>query len=136
MRMEQDNLGTVKLSDTVMYGINTQRAVENFPLQHKRVSLRLIHDLVLVKKAAALTYEDLGVREKGIYATIAQACDEILTGSYDAAFPTETLQGGAGTSTNLNVDEVVANVALKFLDQPAGNYAVIHQAELGRQNPR
>lgn len=64
MRMEQDNLGTVKLSDTVMYGINTQRAVENFPLQHKRVSLRLIHDLVLVKKAAALTYEDLGVREK------------------------------------------------------------------------
>ena len=129
MRMEQDNLGTVKLSDTVMYGINTQRAVENFPLQHKRVSLRLIHDLVLVKKAAALTYEDLGVREKGIYATIAQACDEILTGSYDAAFPTETLQGGAGTSTNLNVDEVVANVALNFLGQPAGSYAVIHPVD-------
>ena len=79
MRVEQDNLGTVNLATEVMYGINTQRAVENFPLHHKKVSLRLIHDLALVKKAAALTYENLGVREPGIYTAIAKACDEILT---------------------------------------------------------
>lgn len=129
MRTEQDNLGNVQIAKDTLYGINTERALENFPLMHKRINLNLIHSLAQVKKAAALTYEELGVREQGIYTSIAQACDAILTGAYDDSFPVQALQGGAGTSTNLNVDEVVANLALKILGYPYGTYSLIHPVD-------
>lgn len=115
MRIEKDSLGEKKLSESAPYGINTLRAMENFSLHHKRTNMRLIYAVVKVKKAAALTYCSLQVREKGIYEAIVSACDEILNGKYDDAFATEALQGGAGTSTNMNVNEVVANAALKKL---------------------
>ena len=115
MRTETDSLGSRQLPDTALYGINTLRAGENFALKHKRTSCRLIYALVKVKKAAALTYKELKVREPGIYEAIVTACDEILSGQYDDAFPLEALQGGAGTSTNMNVNEVIANAALLVL---------------------
>ena len=125
-RIERDVLGEVELPEGTMYGINTARALENFPLGHKRTALELIYAMVTVKKAAALTYARLGVREDGIYQTIAAACDAILAGQYDDAFETEALQGGAGTSTNMNVNEVIANAALLKLGKQPGQYDVIH----------
>ena len=126
MRTETDSLGSRQLPDTALYGINTLRAGENFALKHKRTSRRLIYALVKVKKAAALTYKELKVREPGIYEAIVTACDEILSGQYDDAFPLEALQGGAGTSTNMNVNEVIANAALLVLGQKPGDYDLIH----------
>ena len=108
-----------------MYGINTARALENFP-KPQAMAMPLIYAMVTVKKAAALTYARLGVREDGIYQAIAAACDAILAGQYDDAFVTEALQGGAGTSTNMNVNEVIANAALVILGKKPGQYDVIH----------
>ena len=125
-RIERDVLGEVELPENAMYGINTARALENFPLGHKRTAMPLIYAMVTVKKAAALTYARLGVREDGIYQAIAAACDAILAGQYDDAFVTEALQGGAGTSTNMNVNEVIANAALVILGKKPGQYDVIH----------
>jgi aspartate ammonia-lyase len=126
MRIEKDILGEAALPDTAVYGINTQRALDNFPLHHRKTNRRLIQAMIVVKKAAALTYRDLEVREKGIYEAIVTACDKILAGKYEEAFKTEALQGGAGTSTNMNVNEVIANVALKELGYDYGRYDIIH----------
>ena len=79
MRLEKDTLGEKYLTDETVYGINTQRAVENFPLSHKKVNLHLIHAMLLVKKAAAKTYENLVEDiEKEKYQAIVAACDELL----------------------------------------------------------
>lgn len=126
MRTEKDILGTVSLGDEVLYGINTARAAENFALCHRKTNGRLIEAVVLVKKAAALTYEGLHVREPGIYAAIAAACDDVLAGNHEDAFVTEALQGGTGTSTNMNVNEVLANLALIKLGYACGRYDIIH----------
>lgn len=124
-RTETDLLGQKELPEDALYGINTARASENFALGYRRVNPRLIRAMVLVKKAAALTYQRLGVRPE-IYAAIAAACDEILNGRHEESFITDALQGGAGTSTNMNVNEVVANLALQKLGRRPGDYAVIH----------
>ncbi len=126
MRIEKDMLGAMPIPDHAAYGINAARAAENFPLSHKRTDLRLIYAIVLVKKAAALTYQGLGVGKDGVYAAVAQACDDVLAGTYDGDFVTEALQGGAGTSTNMNVNEVLANGALRHLGYPAGRYDIVH----------
>lgn len=126
MRIEKDLLGEKQLEDDAVYGINTLRAVENFSLNNRSTNLRLIYAMVQVKKAAAITYRDLKVREDGIYEAIVRACDLVLEGNYDDAFVTDALQGGAGTSTNMNVNEVLANLALKELGRPYGTYDLIH----------
>lgn len=126
MRTETDILGEVQLDDSTAYGINTARAAANFPLHHRKTNLHLIYAIVTVKKAAALTYAALGVREKGIYEAIVSACDDVLAGNHDEAFVTEALQGGAGTSTNMNVNEVLANLALQKLGYAYGRYDIIH----------
>jgi aspartate ammonia-lyase len=126
MRVETDVLGEKCLPDDALYGINTLRAAENFDLQHKKTNMGLIHAMVLVKKAAAITYRDLHVREDSIYEAIIAACDKVLAGQCDQAFITEALQGGAGTSTNMNVNEVIANLALQELGRPCGAYDIIH----------
>lgn len=126
MRTEKDVLGEMSLADDVLYGINTARAKENFALGHKKVNPALIHAMVQVKKAAALTYKKLNVGGEGVYDAVIAACDRILGGGCDDAFVTEALQGGAGTSTNMNVDEVIANLGLLELGRRPGAYEVIH----------
>ena len=143
LRLEKDTLGEKYLSDDTMFGINTQRAVENFSLSHKKVNLHLIHAMLLVKKAAAKTYENLVEDvEKEKYKAIVAACDELLLkieedksfsqqaednrSGIDALFVTQALQGGAGTSTNMNVNEVIANIALKHLGKSYGDYKYVH----------
>ncbi|OJF76988.1 MAG: aspartate ammonia-lyase [Treponema sp. CETP13] len=126
MRIEEDSLGTVELQDDVLYGINTYRALKNFKLEHKQTSLKLIYAIAKVKKAAASIYEKLGVREKGIYVAIEKACDRVLSGEVDNQFVIDSLQGGAGTSTNMCVNEVIANLALLELGHKIGEYSFIH----------
>lgn len=126
MRIERDKLGEIQLEDEMLYGIQTARASGNFLLQYKRTDLGLIYAIATVKKAAAITYRKLGIGKDGVYAAITDACDMILQGKADASFITDALQGGAGTSANMNVNEVVANLALLKLGFQPGDYDVIH----------
>ena len=126
MRIEEDTLGKVTLDDDVLYGINTYRALHNFSLDYKKTSLELIHALAKVKKAAAITYAHLKVREPGIYEAIEEACDTVIRGDVDNQFTLDSLQGGAGTSTNMCVNEVIANLALHNLGHASGEYHLIH----------
>lgn len=100
-----------------LYGEETRRACENFRLEHRYVNKKLIYAIADVKKAAALTYAELGV-EPEKYRAIARACDRACAGEYDDSFVTQALQGGAGTSTNMNVNEVLAAAAARELGRP------------------
>ena len=125
MRKESDFLGEVTLADSDLYGLQTVRAGENFPFGYHRANLGLTYAMVRIKKAAAKTYRSLGVAPSK-YAAIVEACDHILAGEADAYFITDALQGGAGTSLHMNVNEVVANMALKVLGASPGEYDKIH----------
>lgn len=126
MRTEHDMLGTRSLSDDTLYGLQTLRAKENFITSYHTTNLSLIYAMVQVKKAAALSYQELHPEESQKWDAILCACDRILAGDVDDAFCTSALQGGAGTSTNMNVNEVIANLALTVLGQAPGNYDTIH----------
>lgn len=126
MRKETDILGDMELSEDTLYGINTARALTNFDLPGSRVKGELIKAMVIIKKAAARTYQKLKIGNPETEAAIESACDDILSGGYDDCFQLSALQGGAGTSTNMNVNEVIANLALKKLGYPAGRYDIIH----------
>ncbi|SEW26294.1 aspartate ammonia-lyase [[Clostridium] fimetarium] len=126
MRMEKDSIGEKSLGDSVVYGIQTARAKENFNLNYKNTDQSLIAAIVQIKKAAAHTYQTLGIGKPGVYEAIEQCCDLILAGGYEDAFITSALQGGAGTSTNMNVNEVLANLALVKLGHQYGEYQYVH----------
>ncbi|MFA9463167.1 MAG: aspartate ammonia-lyase [Velocimicrobium sp.] len=126
MRIEKDKIGELELEDDCLYGIQTKRAVDNFALEYKCTNMKLIYALVTVKMAAALTYRKLGIGKKDIYEAICGACDLILSGGADDFFVTNALQGGAGTSTNMNVNEVIANISLHKLGFAYGRYDIVH----------
>ena len=128
LRREHDLLGDEMLED-VYYGIHTLRAIRNFAYDEKRVSLRLIYAMVMVKKAAAMAHKKLSSLDPLVADAIITACDLILSGKFDDSFVTHPLQGGAGTSAHMNVNEVVANVALEILGHPKGSYSVIDPIE-------
>jgi len=127
-RTEHDLLGERELPAGCYYGIQTQRAVENFAITGIPISHypRLIHSLAYIKKAAALTNQDLGLLDAKIAGAIAAACDELLEGKLHSEFVVDVIQGGAGTSTNMNANEVIANRALELLGYEKGRYDVIH----------
>ena len=126
MRTEHDMLGTRSLSDDTLYGLQTLRAKRKFYyfLSYYKSFPDLRHGAG--KKAAALSYRELHPEESQKWDAILCACDRILAGDVDDAFCTSALQGGAGTSTNMNVNEVIANLALTVLGQALGNYDTIH----------
>lgn len=126
MRKEKDKLGEMELTDDMVYGLQTARAKENFALGFGRTNLKLIYAIVKIKKAAALTYIKLGIGSKDTYQSIVEACDYILSGKADEQFVVDALQGGAGTSTNMNVNEVIANIALQISEKAYGEYSYIH----------
>ncbi len=101
----------------IYYGEESKRARENFDLQHRRTDLHLIYAIVDVKKAAAETYSELGIKPD-VYRAVMTACDRVLAGKADDQFITEALQGGAGTSTHMNVNEVLASIASEELGRP------------------
>ncbi len=110
-RIEYDTLGELPVPEEALFGIHTARAAENFRLSGLPVRMELIRAVAQVKKACALTHRLLGTMPDEMAGAIADACDAIIAGKHDDAFITDALQGGAGTSTNMNVNEVVANLA-------------------------
>lgn len=125
-RVEKDSLGEKQIPQAAYWGIHTQRAMENFPFPGGRTPETLIKSIAMVKKAAALASKELGDLPADKAGAIIAACDEIMAGSLADQFPLAALQGGAGTSTNMNVNEVVANRALELLGFARGSYEKLH----------
>lgn len=127
IRSETDPLGSVQVLNARLFGAQTQRAITNFPISGISVATMpgLIRALAQVKKAAALTNLGAGELPAEKAAAIVQACDEIVDGRWHEEFAVDVLQGGAGTSTNMNANEVIANRALEILGFARGRYDVI-----------
>jgi aspartate ammonia-lyase len=113
VRIERDTLGTVEVPDEALWGAQTQRAIENYPISGLREHPIFVRSFLLLKKAAALANRELGAMEPAIADAIVRACDELLSnaGKYRDQFRVDVFQAGAGTSFNMNVNEVVANLA-------------------------
>ena len=114
-RIEHDTMGEVKVPKDALYAAQTQRAVENFPISGSTLERAHIAALAEIKKAAALANAQLGVLDKDLANAIAQSADEVITGSLDAHFPVDVYQTGSGTSSNMNMNEVLASLATKHL---------------------
>jgi aspartate ammonia-lyase len=127
-RKEHDLLGERELPDTAYYGVQTLRGMENFPLSGIRLSHfeHFVRALAFVKKAAAAANSELGVLDPKRAEAIATACDEIIAGKLHEHFTVDMIQGGAGTSTNMNANEVIANRALELLGHRKGEYQQLH----------
>ncbi len=125
-RTETDSLGTVRIPGDALHGIHTHRALANFPLAGRPVRPALVRAYGAVKLACARTNRELGCWDTTRFAAIEQACSELMDGALVPHVTVDALQGGAGTSTNMNVNEVIANRALVLLSKPPGDYAVIH----------
>ncbi len=125
-RTEEDFLGSKQIPRAALYGIHTQRALENFPIAQRSVCPELIRAYGAVKLAAAQTNHELGGWDETQFAAITQACSELRDGLLDNHVVVDALQGGAGTSTNMNVNEVIANRALQILGKEPGDYQDIH----------
>jgi aspartate ammonia-lyase len=127
-REEQDLLGVREVPDEALYGVQTLRALENFPITG--VVLRefptLINALAIVKEAAALANRDLGLLSDELTDVIVRATQEIRNGRHHEHFLVDMIQGGAGTSTNMNANEVIANRALELMGRRRGDYEVVH----------
>lgn len=123
-RTESDLLGELQVPAQAYYGVQTQRAINNFNISGQRLSSYpdFIKALGLVKKAAAKTNYDFKRLDEKIFKAIDQACDEVIEGRLDAEFPVDMIQGGAGTSVNMNANEVIANRALEILGHKRGEY--------------
>ena len=128
-RIEEDLLGTREVPSTAYYGIHTVRAIENFQISGTQVSdvPEFVRGMVMVKKASALANKEVRVLQHDIADAIVRACDAILDeGRCMDQFPVDVFQGGAGTSTNMNTNEVVANLALELAGFDKGRYDLIH----------
>lgn len=127
-RTEHDFLGEKQIPFAAYWGVHTARAVENFPISGTSVSAMpdLIRALGMVKKAAARANAELGVLDAKRCGAIVLACDELITGRFHSEFVVDVIQGGAGTSTNMNANEVIANIALEKLGFEKGRYDVLH----------
>jgi len=129
-RITHDTLGEVRVPIAALYGAQTQRAVENFPISGYRLPRRFIRAQGIIKKCAALANRDLGVlgakmKAKDMAAMI-KACDEVIAGSLDAHFVVDAYQAGAGTSQNMNANEVIASRALQLLGASLDDIKRVH----------
>lgn len=124
-RVEKDFLGTKEVPVDAYYGIQTIRAVENFPITGNKLHEELIKALAIVKKAAALANTEVGLLSGEIGQAIVEASQEIIEGKLHEQFIVDPIQGGAGTSMNMNANEVIANRALELIGKKKGDYAAI-----------
>jgi fumarate hydratase class II len=125
-RIEHDPLGDVQVPSDAYYGAQTVRAVYNFPISDLRAPDDLVTATVLIKKAAAETNQALGRLDPDVARAIVAAADEVLAGRLRDQFVVDVYQAGAGTSHNMNVNEVLANRAAEILGQPRGAYTRVH----------
>ena len=126
MRVERDPLGELSVPDDAYYGVQTQRAVENFPISGMKAPASLVIATVLTKQACARANASLDRLDRSIADAIVQAADEILSGKFRDQFVVDVYQAGAGTSHNMNTNEVLANRAGEILGEPKGTYGKVH----------
>ena len=125
-RMEHDSIGALNVPAEAYYGVQSIHAATNFQITHRLLHPVLIDSIVMVKKAAAITNEKSGKLDQQIAQAIIQACDEILDGNLRDQFIVDAIQGGAGTSANMNANEVIANRAIEILGGTKGDYSIVH----------
>src|SRR4051794_1335892 len=125
-RMEKDPLGPLPVPSDALYGVQTVRAMQNFPISGLKPLWPFVRSQVWIKKAAALTHRETGRIEARLADAINQAADEVLARKHDANFVVDPYQAGAGTSHNMNVNEVLANRANELLGGKRGEYAPVH----------
>jgi aspartate ammonia-lyase len=127
-RLEHDLLGNYEVPINAYWGVHTARAVENFPISGVPIGhyRSLIRALAIVKQAAAQANYELGELSSEINEAISKACQEVADGKFDGEFVVDTIQGGAGTSTNMNANEVIANRAIEILGGSKGDYDIVH----------
>ena len=123
-RIESDLLGELQVPAQAYYGVQTQRAINNFKISGQTLSQfpEFIKALGYVKKGAARTNYELGLLDEELYQYIVKACDEVVEGKFDDQFPIDMIQGGAGTSVNMNANEVIANRVLEMMGKERGDY--------------
>lgn len=125
-RIEQDSIGTKDVPLGVYYGVQSLRASENFHITGLNMHPEIINSLAYIKKAAAITNCEVGMLDKHIASAIVKACDEILEGKMHDAFIVDPIQGGAGTSLNMNANEVIANRAIEIMGGQKGDYHIVN----------
>jgi fumarate hydratase, class II len=126
MRTEKDSMGTMEVPADALYGASTQRAVLNFPISDLRFQRSFIRALALIKHAAAQTNQDFGDLEPKLADAITRACMEVAEGKHDKEFVVDIFQTGSGTSTNMNANEVIANLAIAHLKGKLGDRNLVH----------
>lgn len=125
-RTEKDSIGIKDVPGDVYYGVQSLRASENFHITGLNMHPEIINSMAHIKKAAAITNCEIGLLDKRIAGAIVKACDEIAAGRFHDAFIVDPIQGGAGTSLNMNANEVIANRAIEILGGQKGEYSVVH----------
>jgi fumarate hydratase class II len=125
-RIERDSMGEVRVPAGAYYGAQTQRAVDNFPVSGRPMPLAVAHAAALVKGLGARVNAELGLLDPALADAIARAADEAAAGRFDGEFVVDVFQTGSGTSTNMNVNEVLANRANELLGRPLGGNAPVH----------
>ena len=125
-RVEKDSIGTKDVPENVYYGVQSLRAAENFHITGLNMHPEIINSFAYIKKAAAITNCEAGLLDKRRTQAIVQACDEILEGKFREDFIVDPIQGGAGTSLNMNANEVIANRAIEILGGKKGDYSVVN----------
>ncbi|HUG72393.1 MAG TPA: class II fumarate hydratase, partial [Steroidobacteraceae bacterium] len=117
-RIERDSMGELQVPATALWGAQTQRAVQNFPISGRPMPRAFIRAVALIKAAAAQANAALGLLDAQVAGAIVKAADEVAAGSHDAHFPVDVFQTGSGTSTNMNANEVIAKLAARHLGRP------------------
>jgi fumarate hydratase class II len=126
MRIEKDSMGDVNVPDKAYYGAQTQRAIDNFKISNLQFSKSFINSLAIIKRSAAIANYKLDKLDSKISKAITQACDEILDGNFNDQFKVDVFQTGSGTSSNMNINEVVANRASEILGGKLGSREPVH----------
>ena len=125
-RIETDTMGEIAVPEEALYGAQTARAVENFPISGTGIGREMIRALGLIKKAAALVNREIGRLDPELCEAIAAAAEEVVQGDLDAHFPVDVFQTGSGTSSNMNANEVISNRAIQLLGGEVGSKSPVH----------
>jgi len=125
-RKEKDSLGAIDVPESAYFGASTQRAVENFPISGLTFPLSFIYSLALVKKCAAMVNNELGLLDKKISEAIVASAQEVIDGKFDDQFVVDIFQTGSGTSTNMNMNEVIASRANQIITGKKGGKSPVH----------
>ncbi|MEM0201260.1 MAG: aspartate ammonia-lyase [Candidatus Micrarchaeaceae archaeon] len=125
-RLEKDALGSIEVPSDAYYGSETYRTIQHFKISGQKIDIDLVYSYAKVKKAAAITNMRAGKLDKEKGTAIIKACEKIINGKFNEQFIIDPFQAGAGTSLNMNVNEVISNIAIEELNGKKGNYKLIH----------